>query len=236
MGTLINVATIVVGGMLGLILGSRLSDRIRVTIVYALGLFTFAYGLQMFMKTQNSLIVLISLLIGVILGEWWQIEKRLENVGVWIESKINHGKTAEGANSRFVLGFLTASLVFCVGPMAILGAFQDGLTGDYGTLAVKAIIDGFTAMAFASSLGVGVIFSVLPVLVYQGGLTLLATQIQTVVTEPMMLEMSAAGGIILMAIAFSSLLEIKKIRAGNFLPALVIAPILVAIASATGLY
>ena len=124
-------------------------------------------------------------------------------------------------------GFLTASLLFCVGPMTILGSIQDGLTGNYELLTVKSVLDGFASLAFASTLGVGVLFSTLVILVFQGGISLLAVQLNALVTAPMLNEMTAAGGVILMGLALSSLLEIKKIRVGNFLPALAIAPLIV---------
>jgi uncharacterized membrane protein YqgA involved in biofilm formation len=228
-GTMLNVITVLIGGLVGLLLGSRLPERLRHTVVAGLGLFTLAYGLSMFLDTQNSLIVLGSLLVGAILGEWWHIEDGLERLGAYLERTFLRGESEHQA--RFVRGFLTASLVFCVGPMTILGSIQDGLTGDYNLLAVKSVLDGFASLAFASTLGIGVLFSSLIILVYQGGLSLLAGQIESVVTPAMMTEMSAAGGVILMAIAFSSLLEIKKIRAGNFLPALLVAPLIVAILS-----
>ena len=124
-------------------------------------------------------------------------------------------------------GFLTASLLFCVGPLTILGSIQDGLNGDYKLLAVKSVLDGFAAMAFASTLGVGVMFSAIVILVYQGGISLLAAQLNAIVTASMMNELTATGGVILVGLAISSLLEIKKIRIGNFLPALAIAPLIV---------
>jgi uncharacterized membrane protein YqgA involved in biofilm formation len=224
-GTLINVAAVIVGGALGTRLGSRLPERLSQTVVAGLGLFTVGLGLQMFLKTQNSLVVVGSLLIGAILGEWWQIEEGLRSVGGWLEKRVSGGQPA--GEALFVRGFLAASLVFCVGPMAILGSIQDGLTGNFQVLAVKSILDAFIALAFASTLGLGVIFSALAVLVYQGAITLLAAQVQSIVTPAMMNEMSATGGIILMGLAISSLLEIKQIRAGNFLPALIIAPLVV---------
>jgi uncharacterized membrane protein YqgA involved in biofilm formation len=227
-GTLINVATIVLGGTLGTLMGGRIPDRIRQTVVAGLGLFTMAYGLKMFLGTQNSLVVLGSLLAGALLGEWWRIEDGLARLGAWLQQRFLRGGDA-GEQDRFVQGFLTASLVFCVGPMAILGSVQDGLTGDFSLLSIKAVLDGFAALAFASSLGVGVIFSALTTLIYQGSLTLLAFQVQAVVSEAMMAEMVAVGGVILIGIATSSLLELRKIRIGNFLPALVIAPLLVAL-------
>lgn len=234
-GTLINVATVLVGGALGLLFGSRLSEKLRQTVIAGLGLFTLAFGIKMFIETQNALIVLGSLLIGVVLGEWWQIEQALQNLGFWLEKRFNQSSVIPNEN-RFVRGFLTASLVFCVGPMAILGSIQDGLTGNFETLLVKSILDGFAALAFASSLGSGVLFSALVVFVYQGSLTLLAGQVQNVVSEGMMTELSATGGVILLAIAVSNLLDILPIRSSNFLPALIIAPLLVALMSALGLY
>lgn len=225
-GTLLNIATVLIGGTLGLLFGARLSERLRKTVVAGLGLFTLAYGVYNFLKTQNPLIVLGSLLIGGILGEWWRIEDGLQRLGEILEARF---AARDPSSGRFVRGFLTASLVFCVGPMTILGSIQNGLTGDYSLLAIKAVLDGFAALAFASSLGAGVLFSVLVILVYQGGLSLLATQLNKVLTAPMMAEMTAAGGILLMGIAISSLLEIKPIRMGNFLPALVLAPLIVEI-------
>ncbi len=233
-GTLLNVATVIVGGFLGVLLGNRLPERLRQTVIAGLGLFTLAYGLSMFLKTQNALVVLGSLLVGIIIGEWLGIETGLKRLGAWIEARVQKGGEEGGDTSRFVRGFLTASLVFCVGPMTILGSIQDGLTGNYELLAVKAVLDGFAALAFASSLGVGVLFSTVIILVYQGGITLLAAQVNALVTEPMMIEMTAVGGVILLAIAISSLLEIKPIRSGNFLPALVVAPLIVALLNLLG--
>ena len=234
-GTLINVVAILFGGVLGLILGSRLPERIRQTVVAGLGLFTLAYGIKLFMDTNNALAVLGSLLFGVLIGEVLQIDGALNRLGIWLEERfvrVNGG----AQDNRFVRGFVTASLVFCVGPMAILGSIQDGLTGDYQTLAVKSILDGFAALAFASSLGVGVLFSAAVVLLYQGGISLLAFQAQNVISDAMMLEMSATGGVLLLAIALSSLLEIKHLRTGNFLPALILAPLVVLLMQFLGVY
>jgi len=234
-GTIINVVAILVGGILGLFLGSRLPERVRQTVVAGLGLFTLAFGFKLFMGTNNALAVLGALLIGVLLGEWMQIDLGLQRLGAWLETRFSRKNSGE-PDSRFVRGFVTASLVFCVGPMAILGAIQDGLAGDYQTLVVKSILDGFGALAFASSLGIGVLFSAGIVLIYQGAISLLAVQVQSVVTDAMMVEMSAVGGILLLAIAISSLLEIKKLRTGNFLPALLIAPLMVILMQWLGVY
>ncbi|HPC05161.1 MAG TPA: DUF554 domain-containing protein [Anaerolineaceae bacterium] len=233
-GTFINIATVIIGGTLGCLLGSRLPERIRQTVVTGLGLFTLAYGISMFIKTQNAIVVVLSLLIGIVLGELWNIEKGLNNLGTWLEVKVLNS-TDESSQKRFIKGFLTASLLFCVGPMAILGSVQDGLTGDYQLLVVKSILDGFAALAFAASMGVGVLFSIIPVLLYQGGITLLAIQAQSFFTEAMITEMSAVGGVILLAIGIGGLLELKPIRTANFLPALVLAPLLVALLAWLGI-
>ena len=229
-GTLINVAAIVVGGLIGLLLGSRLAERVKRTVVCGLGLFTLVYGISLFLKTSNSLLVLGSVLVGILLGEWWRIEEGLERLANWFERKFNRGNQADG-REKFIKGFLTSTLVFCIGPMAIFGSIEDGLSGSINTLVVKSVLDGFAAMAFASSLGIGVLFSAFPVFVYQGSISILAAQVQNFATADMMNELTATGGVILVAIAISSLLEIKKIRTASFLPALLIAPLIVFIVS-----
>ncbi len=226
-GTLINGAAILVGSLVGLVFGAQLPDRIRNTVVSGIGLFTMVLGVKLFLSTENSLLVLGSLLIGALLGEWWQLEERLENLGGWLERKLMKKNGGEQSQSKFVKGFVTSSLVFCIGPMAILGSIQDGLTGDFSLLAIKSILDGFASLAFASSLGIGVAFSILPTCVYQGSISLMANQLQLIVTDPMMNEMTAVGGLILVGLAISSLLEIRSIRVGSFLPSLFVAPILV---------
>ena len=234
-GTLLKIATVLIGGTLGLLFGARVPERLKATVVAGMGLFTAAIGIQMFLKTENSLIVLGSLLIGALLGEWWRIEDGLQALGQILEKRFSkNDEDSEGVSSKFVRGFLTSSLLFCVGPLAILGSIQDGLTGNYNLLAVKSVLDGFASLAFASTLGPGVLFSALVILVYQGGISLLAAQLNAIATPSMMNEMTAAGGVILMGLAISSLLEIKKIRTGNFLPALAIAPLIVWILSIFG--
>lgn len=224
-GTFLNIATVLVGGALGLIFRARIPDQLKATVISGMGLFTMAMGLQMFLNTENPLIVLGSLLIGTLLGEWWKIEDRLQNLGRFLEQRFS--REGEDGSNTFVRGFLTASLLFCVGPMTILGSIQDGLTGDYNLLAVKSVLDGFASLAFASTLGVGVMFSTMVILVYQGGISLLAAQLNSIVTPAMMNELTATGGAILLGLAISSLLEIKKIRVGNMLPGLAIAPLIV---------
>lgn len=225
-GTFINIATIFIGGTIGLIFGSRIPERFKSTVIAGMGLFTASMGLQMFFKSENQLIVLGALIIGALLGEWLKIEDRLQSFGQTLEQRFSKD-TETGSGSKFVRGFMVSSLLFCIGPMAILGSIQDGLTGDYNLLAVKSTLDGFASIAFASTLGVGVMFSSIIILVYQGGISLLAGQLNAMITDPMMAEMTATGGVILMGVAFSNLLEIKKIRVGNFLPALAVAPLIV---------
>lgn len=224
-GTFINIAAILIGGTIGLFFGSRIPDRFKNTVIAGMGLFTAAMGLQMFTETENPLIVLGALLIGTLLGEWMRIEDGLQNFGKFLEARFS--KEGDDGSNKFVRGFLTTSLLFCVGPMTILGSIQDGLTGNYNLLAVKSVLDGFASTAFASTLGVGVLFSSIVIFVFQGGISLFAAQLDAIVTVTMMNELSATGGVILVGLAISSLLEIKKIRVGNMLPALAIAPLIV---------
>jgi len=228
-GTLLNIAAVLIGGVIGLVFGARIPDKLKQTVVAGMGLFVGAMGLQMFLKTENPLIVLGSLLIGTLLGEWWRIEDGLQNFGKFLEQRFS--KEGETDSNKFVRGFLTASLLFCVGPLTILGSIQDGLTGDYNLLAVKSVLDGFASLAFSSTLGVGVMFSTIIILIYQGGVSLLAAQLNAIVTASMMNELTATGGVILLGLALSNLLEIKKIRVGNMLPGLAVAPLIVWIVS-----
>jgi uncharacterized membrane protein YqgA involved in biofilm formation len=226
LGTLINFLAIIVGGFIGILLGARISEKIKSTIISALGIFTLLYAISLFIRTENSLIVLGSLLMGVLVGEWLHIQEGVERLGVWLEARFSRSEGAEDRN-RFIRGFLTTTLVFCIGPMAILGALEDGISGNIQTLVIKSVLDGFAAMAFASTLGIGVLFSSVMVLVYQGAISLLAGQIQGVMTDAMILELTATGGVILAGIAVSNLLELKKIRTASFIPALLFAPLIV---------
>jgi len=225
-GTLINFAAIVVGGFIGILLGARISEKVKTTIISGLGIFTLLYAISLFLKTQNSLVVLGSILMGVLIGEWIHIQEGVEKLGMWLESRFSKSEVSEERN-KFIHGFLTTTLVFCIGPMAILGALEDGLSGNIQTLVIKSVLDGFAAMAFASTLGFGVLFSSVMVLIYQGAISLLARQIQGVMTEPMIIELTATGGVILAGIAISNLLEIKKIRTASFIPAIILAPLIV---------
>jgi uncharacterized membrane protein YqgA involved in biofilm formation len=232
-GTLINIVTVLVGSLLGVIFGGRLSDNVRTTVLRALGLVTLFMGIKMAISSANELIVLGSVVVGGLLGEWWGIEDGLERLGSWLEARFNPGE--EGSAGGFIRGFVTASLLFCVGPLTFIGALRDGLTGDYRLLAIKAMLDGFASLAFSSVMGIGVAFSTLVILVYQGGLSLLARQAEVLLSDAMIDEMTAAGGVLIMGLAISTLLEIKPIRVGNYLPALLIAPLVVWVLTALGL-
>ena len=224
-GTFINVAAVLIGGTLGSLLGDRLPGRIRNIVMQGVGLLTLVVGMSMAITTGNIILVLASICLGGILGEWWRVEDRLDGAGRWLETRA--ARVPFLARGDFTRGFVTASLVFCVGPMTVLGSIQDGLTGDYTLLAIKSVLDCFAGLAFAASMGMGVTFSAVTVLLYQGALTLAASPFQSILSDPMITEMSATGGVIILGIGLM-LLDIKRIRVGNFLPALFIAPLLTA--------
>lgn len=232
-GTFLNIGTVLLGGILGTMLGSRLPKRMQETILHGLGLVTLLLGVSLAIKTSNILVVMGSILVGALLGEWWQIDRGLERLSEWLRALLAK-KAPASSLGHFTEAFITASLVFCVGPMTLLGSIQDGLTGNYSLLAIKSLLDGFGALIFASSLGVGVIFSAVVILVYQGAVTLLAGFLQQILSQPMINEMTATGGIMIIAIGLL-LLDIKKIRVANLLPALVIAPLIVAALQAFGI-
>jgi hypothetical protein len=233
-GTLINIVTVLLGGGAGTLIGHRLPDRMRETVMHGLGLVTFLVGLQMALQTNNILIVMGSILAGGLLGEWWEIERRLDDLGQWIEARISQAGDTGTSGPSVGQAFVTASLVFCVGPMSILGSIQDGLTGDFRLLAIKSMLDGFAAMAFSTTMGWGVMLAAITILLYQGGLSLLAGLVGAGVasgltsTRPEIVELTATGGVLIMGIGLL-LLEIKRIRVANFLPAIAIAPLIVMI-------
>jgi hypothetical protein len=218
-GTLVNTATVIIGSLLGILIGVRFSERLRSIVMHALGLVTLLIGFKLAFKTENILLVIGSLALGGIVGEILRIEDGLERLGEFIKSKI------KSRSGNFVLGFVTSSLVFCVGPMTVVGAIEDGVSGNASILYAKSILDGFASIAFASSLGIGVLFSALTVLVYQGLLTLLGAQLSFLLQPTILDEMSATGGLMIVGIGFF-LLGIKKIKVANFLPALIFAVIL----------
>ena len=219
-GTFINMSAIAAGSMVGVFIGSKLPESIRETVLQGLGLVTCLIGLQMALQTKNVLVLLGALLIGGLIGELLKIEAGLDRLGEYLQSLL-----ARGRQKQFGEGFITASLVFCIGPLAILGSIQDGLSGNYSLLTVKSMLDGFASIAFSASLGWGVSLSALSVLLYQGSITLFAGMFDKVLTQPMIVEMSATGGLIIAGIGLK-LLKLKDMRLANFLPALAIAPLI----------
>jgi uncharacterized protein len=237
-GTLINVGTVLVGTVLGTLVGGRLPDRFRETVMHVLGLFTLLLGvdagLQTFQPPLSTvaprfavLLILGSLLVGGLVGELVGIDRGLTGAGDALKARFGRGQ------ARFTEGFVVASLVFCVGPLTILGSIQDGLTPSFELLAIKSLLDGFAAMAFAAALGWGVGFSALTVLLFQGALTLSAQAAEDAFTPATIAAMTAAGGVMIMGIAFR-LLELREVRVANLLPALVLAPVSVALVERFG--
>lgn len=237
LGTWINVGTVVVGTTVGGLLGERLKPQTHSTVTSVLGCVTCVLGIENAMKTPKILdsaplpsqlgfflVVLLSLLFGALLGEALDIEAWLHRLGQFAEKRFGQ---SEG---DFGKGFVTASLLFCVGPLTILGSFQDGLNGNYTLLATKAVLDGFAAMAFSAAFGWGVMLSALTVLVVQGALTLSAGAVQPLMSEVMVTAMTAAGGFILLGLGLR-LLDIKQVRVANLLPALLLAPGFVAVSN-----
>ena len=222
LGTLINTATVLAGGGLGLLIGDRIPDRIRVIIVQVIGLVTIAIGLRDVMKTDNMVFPLVGMVFGAIIGELLRIEDRLTSIGETLRRKFSK----PDSESKFVTGFVTASLLFCVGPLTILGAIEDASGKTPQLYIIKGTLDGFMMIIFSALYGIGAIFSAASVFIVQGSLTLFGTSLDALLTERMRLELFAAGGLAVLAIGLN-LLEIKKIRLGSLLPGLVITPVLV---------
>jgi uncharacterized protein len=233
-GTLVNVATVLLGAGLGLVLGHRLPERTRATVTDALGLVTLLIGALSAVRVTSPdlaaavgrsapvLIVLGALLLGGIAGSLLDIERRLAEFGDWLRRRL----TSSGDHDRFIEGFVTASLVFCVGPLTILGSLSDGLGLGADQLLLKATLDGFAAIAFAASLGIGVMASALAVAVIQGSLTLVGVLIGDFLPAAHLDAITACGGLLLVGVGLR-LLAIRMVPVGNLLPALVVAPLLV---------
>ncbi|MGN7469046.1 DUF554 domain-containing protein [Brevibacillus sp. SAFN-007a] len=219
LGTLVNAGAILAGALLGRLL-TRIPDSIRHTVMQGIGLAVMILGIKMSLGSSHFLLVIVSIVLGAIIGEWMGIEKGLNQLGHWLERKVGGGKDS------IATGFVTATLVYCIGAMAVLGAMDSGLRNNHDILFTKALLDGFSAIIFTSTLGIGVLFSAVPVFLYQSLLTLLATQISNVVSQTMLdamlAEVTAVGGLMIIAIGIN-ILEIKRINVANMLPALVIA-------------
>lgn len=226
------MGTVLAGTALGTLIGDRLPQRIRETVFHSLGLVTILIGVDAGLEafgptlaglTRASLVIVMgSVLIGGVIGELLGIERGLSRLGDALKARFAQRQ------AHFTEGFVVASLVFCVGPLTVLGSIEDGLTGDYRLLAIKSLLDGFAAVAFASALGWGVGFSALTVLLYQGALTLSASWAAGVFSEPMVAALTAAGGILIIGIGLR-LLELREVRVANLLPALVLAPVSIAV-------
>jgi len=232
-GTLLNVATVLVGTFIGVLIGSRMPERLQSGLTTGLGLFTLiigmSMGLQIFAEGQagDDLAVLGALLLGVAIGELVRLHDGLEWLGGWFQRRLATGVRP----SRIAEGFVTASLVFCVGPLTILGSLENGLTGDIRLLAVKSLLDGVASIAFAAVYGPGVALAAITVLVVQGTIAAGASLLAGVLDESTILAITASGGVILIGVGLR-LMEIKPIRVTSFLPALVLAPLFVRVAAA----
>lgn len=247
-GTILNMITVALGSALGLLIGNRLSAKIQESVVTGLGLVTLVVGISNANATGNIIIPLLSVASGVIIGELLDIQSALERFGGWLQGKFSpqsplpeaaaasSDNPALDARARFITGFVTASLVFCIGPLTFVGSMMDGMGEPVGfqQLAIKSVLDGFASMAFAASFGVGVAFSIITILLLQGGLALAGSILGSFMTTPMIAEMTAVGGLLLIGLSLI-LLGIRQPRMANFLPALVIAPLLVALAGTLGI-
>lgn len=211
LGAAANAAGVFVCGIIGMLMKKGLPKRFGDSIMDALALFTFGLGVIFFMKSQEMMVLIFSLVLGTIIGELIDIEKRLESLGDSLQSKL------KGVGGRFSEGFVTASLLFCVGSMAIMGSLQSGLSGNHEVLYAKTAIDMAAALIFASAMGFGVAMSAIPLLIYEGGLSLAASAVAPYLNAAVVDEMTAVGGVLLMGLSLS-ILEIKKIRVGNMLP------------------
>ena len=215
LGTIVNTVAIIAGSLIGLLFRGGIPEKYRVTIMQALSLAVILIGIKMALKTEGILLVIFSLVIGSLIGEFVRIEDRLETLGRIFETRFSK------AGNGLAKGFVVTSLIFCVGSMAIVGALESGLTGNHQTLFAKSALDGLSSIIFASSFGIGVLFSSVSVFLYQGFITLTATVIKPFLINEVINQMSAVGGLLIMAIGIN-LLEIQKIKVGNMLPAIFI--------------
>ncbi len=215
LGTIVNAAAIIIGALFGIIIKKGIKESYKDTIMDGIGLSVILIGIMGGIEAQNIILVIASIVIGSIIGEALDIDKGLSRLGLSMEKRFGKG------DSNFSKGFVTASLVYCIGAMAIVGSLESGLSGNHETLFAKSILDGITAILFASSLGIGVAFSAMPVFVYQGTITLFANLIKDYLTPEAVNEMSAVGGLLILSIGIN-LMGIKKIKVANMLPAIFI--------------
>jgi len=219
LGTIVNVIAIIFGSIVGLLIKSRIPERVNIIIFQVIGLFVITLGITMAIKTTNYLILVFSLLIGSVLGELLDLEKYLEKLSLNLKNKL------KSSNDKFSEGFITATLIFCIGPMAILGSIEEGIGNYPSLLFAKSILDGVASIALSSALGIGVIFSSIPLLLYQGGITIFASYVSKYLSDALIIELTAVGGVLLLGLGMN-LAEIKKIRVASMLPSLIIVVIL----------
>ncbi len=222
LGTLINTATVLLGGGIGLLIGNRIAERVRVIVVQVIGLVTLAIGLRDAMGTHNMVFPLVGMVLGAIIGELLEIDRRLERLGEILRRKFS----TDPNHHRFAEGFSTATLLFCVGPLTILGAIEDASGKTPQLYIIKGTLDGFMSIIFAAVYGIGALFAAVSVFVVQGTLTIFGTGLDSLLDDRMRIELFAAGGIAVMAIGIN-LLDIKKIRLGSLLSGLLVTPLLV---------
>ena len=217
-GTLINCAAIILGSAVGLFFRKGMKKKISDTVMQGVGLCVILIGLSGALETQNTLLVIISMVIGGVVGAWIDIDDKMNRLGAFAQRKL----TREGdEGNTFAKGFVTASLIFCVGAMAVVGALDSGIRGDHSTLIAKSMLDGVTSLLLASTLGIGVMLSAVPILLYQGGIALLGTVIAPFLSAEVITEMSAVGGLLIAGIGINMTLE-KDIKVANLLPAIII--------------
>ncbi|MDU2265929.1 DUF554 domain-containing protein [Clostridium celatum] len=216
LGTIVNSIAVIVGCLVGLVVKGRLNEKISITVMQGLALCTLYIGISGALKGENTLIMILSVAIGALIGEIIDIDKRLNNLGEYLESKFNGKKES---NVSIAEGFVSASLLFCVGAMAIVGSLESGLSGNHNTLFTKSILDGISSIIFTSSLGIGVIFSSVAVFIYQGGITLGAGLLSGILNDMVIANMSAVGGLLIAGLAFN-MLGVTKMRIANLLPAI----------------
>jgi uncharacterized membrane protein YqgA involved in biofilm formation len=221
-GTLVNVAAVLVGGTIGLLLHKNLPQNVQLIAFQAIGLCTLFIGMQMSLQVKDPLILIFSVLIGGVLGELIHLEEKIGG----LSNKLK--KLVGSKDDRFTQGMVTAFLIFCIGSMTIVGALNEGISGDRTLLLTKSTLDGFTAIALAATYGIGVIFSVIPLFIFQGGLTLFASMFGGLFSPALLAQLTATGGILILGIGFN-LLDIKPIKVINMLPGLLVALILAAI-------
>ncbi len=223
LGTLVNSGVIILGSLIGLLLKRGLPEKWQETMINSIALCVFIIGIQMAMKTDNIIIVIISLVIGSIIGEIIDIEEGMNGLGAWLGSKLS--KESGSTAGQIAEGFVNSSILFCTGAMAIVGSIQDGLSGDCSTLFAKGTLDGIIALILTANVGVGVMLSAITVGVYQGSITLMAGFVEPYITEVILQEITASGGVMIMAIG-TNMLRITKIRIGNMLPGMLVAAVL----------